>query len=637
VARTLVQAEPIGVTNLFDRLGDQRALRILIQFDRLVRNLVRGFAGREIEKSRRFLLLFEHPLDAVHFCLDFHEEVQKLAEVMELELAGRAGIHLGEVFQWENQGDHVARGAKQWEVEGPARTTVAQVMALAGAGQTLLTSTAYELARRAAVGSEDLGYRVAWRSYGVYSFPHSNVELTVHEVGRQDSTCFMAPSWGPGESKAPLITQVTREGKEAWKPAVGQAVPQRPHWLLERTLDESSFGEVWLGVHRETRDQHAFRFCDLDDLPRLARQLPIARYLREVLEDPGFIVPILDCHIAEAPFFLETEYVNGRTLTGWCKEHGGLEQIPNAVRFELVAQLADALAAIHQLGITIGNLVPDNLLVVGSGISDVPRLLIADLSLASVNNPALPRHLPAADQGPPVPPPYCAPEAASEVADAQEVRTASSDLYALGVILYQLAVGDLDRCPGPFWQRDLDDELIREEVAGLLEPVPAQRAADASAIAGRLRALDERRAARRKQREIEAVRSVRSRRRQLVLAIGAAATAVVIIAVILLLKLSSGGGETATYEQLQLAVTAAERSSEQSSVEIALLLQMSKLHRNAGELLAARGDQERALACFRESLMCMKEALAQDQTLVEDAELDALQSRIERLEAALGR
>jgi hypothetical protein len=351
--------------------------------------------------------------------------------------------------------------------------------------------------------------------------------------------------------------------------------------------------------------------------------------------DPGFIAPILDCHIGEAPFFLESEYLNGRTLPGWCKERGGLDQVPQAIRFEFVAQLADALAAFHGLGVTVGSLVPCNLLVVGSGISEVPRLLIADLSLASVSNAALPRLLPAADQGPPVPPPYRAPEAASEDADAQEMRTASSDLYALGVILYQLAVGDLDRCPGPIWQRDLDDELIREEVAGLLEPVPAQRVADATAIARRLRALEKRHEERRKQREIEAVRSVRSRRRQLLLTLAAAATAVVIVAVTFFLRHSKAGGETAAYDQLRLAVTAAAPLSQQSSVEVALLLQMSQMHRSAGELLEACGDQERALACFRESLMCMEEIRAQDQTLVEDAELEAIQSKIERLEATL--
>jgi tRNA A-37 threonylcarbamoyl transferase component Bud32 len=503
--------------------------------DSLVRDLVRRFSGREIEKSRRFLLLFEHPLDAVRFCLAFHEAVQKLAEEMGLEIAGRAGIHLGEVFLWENEADHVALGAKQWEVEGPARTSVAQVMALAGAGQTLLTGTAYDLARRALVGSEDLGYRVAWCSHGIYRFPHAKGELTVHEVGRQGSTRFMAPSRGPGESKDPLTSKVIRDGKVAWQPAVGLAIPHRPHWIVERRLDESTFGEVWLGVHRKTRDQHAFHFCNQDQLPRLARQLPIARYLREVLEDPDFIVPILDCHIAEAPFFLESEYVNGRTLPGWCKEHVGLDKVPKAVRFELVAQLADALAAIHELGITVGNLVPCNLLIVGSGISEAPRLLLADLSLASVSKTALPRLLPAADKGPPVPPPYRAPEAAREYADAREMRTASSDLYALGVILYQLAVGDLERCPGPFWQRDLDDELIREEVAGLLEPLPAQRVADAKAIVGRLRALDKRHAARRKQREREAARCARSRRRRLVLAVATAAVATLITAVIIFL------------------------------------------------------------------------------------------------------
>ena len=65
------------------------------------------------------------------------------------------GIHLGEVVLRENAADDVARGAKPLEVEGLAKAIAARVMSLAGQGRILMTRTAYDFARRGAVGHAD--------------------------------------------------------------------------------------------------------------------------------------------------------------------------------------------------------------------------------------------------------------------------------------------------------------------------------------------------------------------------------------------------------------------------------------------------------------------------------------------------
>ncbi|HEX5714511.1 MAG TPA: serine/threonine-protein kinase, partial [Thermoanaerobaculia bacterium] len=292
-----------------------------------------------LDGSPESRLLFDRPLDAVRFCLSWHDAVQ-----------GRAAIHLGEVFS-------VTEG------EGPARAAALRLLALARGGQTLLTRTAFDLARRAAVG-EELGAGIEWRAHGAYQSPLDGQEIEVFEVGRSP----LAPLSG------------IRAAKSQWRPEAGQTVPQRPHWVLERRLEGATFGEIWLTRHLKTRDRRVLRFClDPEELPRLRRQLSFLREIRERLAGPSFIVRPVDSQLTEEPFFLESEHAGGDPLPLWAAARGGLAQVPLAVRLDLGTQLADAVAALHSLGIALGPLDPFNLLIVEKE-DGAPRLLLAELS-----------------------------------------------------------------------------------------------------------------------------------------------------------------------------------------------------------------------------------------------------------------
>ncbi len=108
--------------------------------------------------------------------------------------------------------------------------------------------------------------------------------------------------------------------------------------------------------------------------------------------------------------------------------------------------------------------------------------------------------------------------------------TIQSDVYALGVMLYQVAIGDLDRPLAPGWERDVGDGLLREDIADFADGRPRHRPRSALEVAERLRTLDERRAAReadRRARE-ETQRSARRRR----LLTGAAAVSAVFLLVV---------------------------------------------------------------------------------------------------------
>jgi non-specific serine/threonine protein kinase len=77
---------------------------------------------------------------------------------------------------------------------------------------------------------------------------------------------------------------------------------------------------------------------------------------------------------------------------------------------------------------------------------------------------------------------------------AGKAASTRSDVYSLGVVLYQLCAGDLNRPITTDWADDLMDPLLREDVLRCLAGNPLNRFAAAALVARNLRALPQRRA-----------------------------------------------------------------------------------------------------------------------------------------------
>ncbi|MGQ0618663.1 MAG: tetratricopeptide repeat protein [Panacagrimonas sp.] len=77
---------------------------------------------------------------------------------------------------------------------------------------------------------------------------------------------------------------------------------------------------------------------------------------------------------------------------------------------------------------------------------------------------------------------------------AGQPPTVQADIYSLGVMLYQMVVGDLYRPLTAGWEREIQDELLRADIAAAAEGDPEHRLVNAGELARRLRTLDERRA-----------------------------------------------------------------------------------------------------------------------------------------------
>ena len=195
--RALLLTDVVDSTRMSEQLGDAAMAQVWAGHDRVARDLLPLWRGREIDKTDGMLLMFDSAADAVAYAQAYHQAIAALP----VPLKARAGLHVGPVILRENAPDDVARGAKPLEVDGLAKPTAARVMSLASGGQTLLTPDALEALGETTLSRQSHGH---WVMKGV-SEP---VEL--FEVG-PDPRHFSPP---PDSDK---VYRVVRSG-ERWLP-----------------------------------------------------------------------------------------------------------------------------------------------------------------------------------------------------------------------------------------------------------------------------------------------------------------------------------------------------------------------------------------------------------------------------------
>lgn len=195
--------------------------------------------------------------------------------------------------------------------------------------------------------------------------------------------------------------------------------------LLE-VLGRGSFGEVYRARDMRLGREVALKipreeWLDGHDAERFLREARHAARLRH----PG-IVRVYDAGSIGAIHYLACELVAGGTLRARLKQ-GPLSYLESA---EIVAQLADALAHAHREGVVHRDVKPSNILFDADG-----RPLLADFGLAKRDgfDPTL--TLTGAALGTPA---FMAPEQLKgQAVDAR------SDIYSLGVVLYEMLSGQL--------------------------------------------------------------------------------------------------------------------------------------------------------------------------------------------------
>src|SRR5262245_14274062 len=228
---------------------------------------------------------------------------------------------------------------------------------------------------------------------------------------------------------------------------------------LSHYLVVEQAGAGGMGVVYRARDQRLERDVALKLLPEgmLADEAARHRFHREAvalsrLNHPGIAV-VHDFDTRDGRDFLVMEYVPGRTLAALL-ESGPLDE--KVVR-DLGGQITAALDEAHRLGIVHRDLKPGNIMVTPAG-----RVKVLDFGLARLRPAGEPSQADTvtATAGLVGTPPYMAPEQLrGESVDAR------SDIFSLGVVLYEMATGRR-----PFEQRQ--STLLIDAILHAAPPSP---------------------------------------------------------------------------------------------------------------------------------------------------------------------
>jgi len=279
--RTLVAVDLVESTALTDQLGDRSIADIMHLLDRHARDLLERHGGIEIDKTDGFLLMFERPIPAVAFALDYQRLLHDMSLSEFLPLKARIGIHVGDVVLWRNAANDIARGAKPMEVEGLVKPVAARLAGLALPGQILLSGVARALALRAQ-DELKVDFPPEWRMHGRYIFKGVGEPVPVFEVGEVGIAPLRSPAYSSKAFRE--VPWFRRPALLAIEAAVVLAAILVPAWIFLRSPPVIAFGErdwVVVGALRNLTDEHRFDAA-LDTAFRLG--LEQSRYVN-VLSD----------------------------------------------------------------------------------------------------------------------------------------------------------------------------------------------------------------------------------------------------------------------------------------------------------------------------------------------------------------
>ncbi len=207
------------------------------------------------------------------------------------------------------------------------------------------------------------------------------------------------------------------------------------HYTLVRKLGEGGCGIVYLAEqHAPVRRLVALKVIKLGmDTRDVIARFDAERQALALMDHPG-IARVFDAGATDSgrPYFV-MEYVDGLPIVRFCDGHS----LDLRARLELFARVCTALQHAHQKGVIHRDIKPGNILVV---LHDgVPMPKIIDFGIAKATQGRLTEHTVVTSLGQLIgTPAYMSPEQAAAAEDDIDTR---SDIYSLGVLLYELLTG----------------------------------------------------------------------------------------------------------------------------------------------------------------------------------------------------
>ncbi len=324
---------------------------------------------------------------------------------------------------------------------------------------------------------------------------------SVGEVGLTQAIAVLRKTIKDDDKAHPIIRTIPRKGYQLScdieiiqqqcnnRLVEGSPIHNKKNWQLVKLITKNDYTETWLAKCQEKQQLRVFRFCTNEKhLQYLRREIKFLRYLGKALNKLDRLVNIIDWQLENPPYYLEMPATSHGNFPDWLKNNGGLSQIDMNQRVLFLIDIAHALCQLHGVGVIHHNLSPNSLFVDNS--DDGLTIKIGELGFSTLLDH---KHLKGHDlthfntkltscdfQTHGV---YTAPESSQH-----NETSMAGDIYAFGIIIYQILIGDIYCSFNEKWQKHIKNTDLKALISDCVHHEPSQRP-QASSIVDQLKKM----------------------------------------------------------------------------------------------------------------------------------------------------